>query len=337
MRLFKSSKAVQAVNSDEETEEQAYRRRDTNRRPVDDVYEMANSFRKRFDGGDNASKDETEPSVSDEGSSSDVSVDGRSIQSESEVEENENEEKSLDTNSDDEDEWETDIAQQAAINYLQRERSIVNLQQLVYGTGTSLVSDDEGNASDNEGNDDESSDEDFFTLRDKDAKNNTPNQAGSGNKDSDCIELGESDSSRNLHVQSASHVFNMDAWLQEGENSLIERIRDRFVTGNWDDKGAGEEFDDFEDLETGEKYGPNGEVEESDDEDTAGMTDAELREYNASRKASQKNSFNDEYDEDKKGNAEKLSDDKAESEYVEALKREKEARLKRNQEVRYFE
>lgn len=345
MRLFKGSKAVQATNSDDEEDEQERenRRQGSNRRPVDDVYELANSFRRRFDGADDDSKDGSEQSGSADDSSSDESVDDGSIQSESDVtEDREDDSQSYESGSDDgptegKQAWKTGIAQQAAMNYLQRERSIVNLQQLVYGTSASLVSDDEGDTSDNEGGDDESSDEEFFTLRDKNAKGNASKISGSNHGDSNGIELGENDSSRNLqHLQSAGPAFDMNAWLEEGDDCLVERIRDRFVTGNWEsgdkDGSDGEEFDNFEDFETGEKYGPNGEVEESDDEDTAGMTDAELREYNASKKATQKSAFNDEYDDDKKGNAEKPSDEKAESEYVEALKREKEARWKRNQE-----
>jgi ribosome biogenesis protein BMS1 len=217
--------------------------------------------------------------------------------------------------------------------YRQRERSVANLQQLVYGTSASLVSDDEGNASDNEGSGDESSDEEFFTLRDKSARSNkSPNTTDNGEGTAKDIQLGENDSSRTLQ-HSTGMVFDVNAWLEEGDDCLIERIRNRFVTGNWEKESDGEKFDDFEDLETGEKYGPNGEVEESDDDgETEGMTDAELREYNAKRKASQKDEFDVDYDENKKSNTSKPSDEKAESEYVEALKREKEARLKRNQE-----
>lgn len=62
------------------------------------------------------------------------------------------------------------------------------------------------------------------------------------------------------------------------------------------------------------------------------MTDAELREFNARKKASQKSEFDEDYDESKKDNAGKARDEQAEGEYVEALKREKEARLRRNRE-----
>ncbi|KAL7508045.1 hypothetical protein ACHAXN_006054 [Cyclotella atomus] len=344
MRLFKSSKAVQAANSDSEDDEKEQSIRNANRRSVDDVYELANSFRRRFDGAEHEPRDGSEQSDSDsdDGESSDESKDDGSVESGSDCASNaEDDDQYSDSENDEEasdgkQAWKSNIAQQAAMAYRQRERSIVNLQQLVYGTSVSFVSDDEGKSSDNEDSGDESSDEEFFTLRDKNAKSNkssktTDNGAGTA-KD---IQLGENDSSRTLQ-HSSGPMFDVNAWLEEGDDCLIERIRNRFVTGNWhtdDNEGDGEKFDDFEDLETGEKYGPNGEVEESDDEDeTAGMTDAELREYNAKRKATQKDEFDSEYDDNKKGNADKPSDEKAESEYVEALKREKEARLKRNQE-----
>ena len=348
MRLFKGSTAVQAANEsddDSEDDENQFAKNDSSRRSVDDVYELANSFRRRFDGADDASKDgSTEQSDDDsDSSSSDDSEDDKSIQAESDTP-NEQDENASD-NSDSENEydgegrggqaWQTNIAQQAALNYLRRERSVVNLQQLVYGTLTSnLVSEEDNNDLDKEGSDDESSDEEFFKLRDTSAKSDKSKKVVDGPDKSSGIELGENDSSRKLQQSdSIGPTFDMNAWLEEGEDCLIERIRDKFVTGNWDtSKEDAEEFDDFEDLETGEKYGPNGEVEESDEDETAGMTDAELRDFNAGKKASQKNEFDDDYDESKKGTNAKLSDEKAENEYVEALKREKEARLKRNQD-----
>jgi ribosome biogenesis protein BMS1 len=351
MRLFKGSKAVQAVNSDDDSEEEENEVPLNSRRSVDDVYVLANSFRRRFDdAGDLDDDDGSERSKDD--SSSDETKDGRSIKSKSDASNDQNNENNneyfSDSESDDDEmgedgegkpEWGTDIAQQAAMNYLRRERSIVNLQQLVYGTTSSnFVSEEEKNASDKENSDDESSDDEFFKLRDTSAKSNSSKKsAADGRGTSNEIHLGENDSSRNLqHFSSTGPTFDMNAWLEEGDDCLIESIRDKFVTGNWG-SGTGEkeeeEFDGFEDLETGEKYGPNGEVEESDDDDeTEGMTDAELRERYAAKKAKQKNEFDDDYDDSKKGNAEKPSDEKAENEYVEALKREKEARLKRNQE-----
>ena len=348
MRLFKGSKAVQAANDsddddDSDEDENDYAKNNRNRRSVDDVYELANSFRRRFDGADDASKDGSMEQSDDDdsnSSSSDESEDDKSIETESDASNQQDE-----NASDNEDEyhegrgggqaWQTDIAQRAAMNYLRRERSVVNLQQLVYGTPASnLVSEEDNKDLDKDDSDDESSDEEFFKLRDTSAKSDKSRKADDGPNKSSGIELGENDSSRKIQQSnSTGPAFDMNAWLEEGEDCLIERIRDKFVTGNWDTgKENAEEFDDFEDLETGEKYGPNGEVEDSDEDETAGMTDAELRDFNARKKASQKNEFDDDYDESKKGTNAKLSDEKAENEYVEALKREKEARLKRNQE-----
>jgi len=131
-------------------------------------------------------------------------------------------------------------------------------------------------------------------------------------------------------------TFDMNAWLEEGEHCLIESIRNKFVTGDWSNGQDEEEqkvFDNFEDLEAGERYGPNGEViEDSDDVLPGSMADVELREFNAKKKASQKAEFDEGYDENKKGNAGKLGDEQGENEYIEALKCDKEARLKRNAE-----
>ena len=94
-----------------------------------------------------------------------------------------------------------------------------------------------------------------------------------------------------------------------------------FVTCNSID-GAGDTIDEngegygaFEDLESGEKYGPNGEVysdnnEEEDQEvtndrtdkvATEGMTDSQIREYTIQKKMAKKNAFGNTYDDVKKG------------------------------------
>jgi ribosome biogenesis protein BMS1 len=152
--------------------------------------------------------------------------------------------------------------------------------------------------------------------------------------------LGEEDSSR--MVPSEQETLDMHAWLEEGGDSLIESLRDKFVTGKWDKAGGDDDsdVDDFEDLETGEQFGPNGEVfsdkeddEDSDDENrTEGMTDEEIRDYNAEKKAKQKKNFDEDYDEEKKAEGGDVKDDDVEKEYLEALKRKKEAKLKRYEE-----
>jgi len=382
LRLFKGSKGVKAGSGDsddddrDDDEEDGARsgvvkaRKNDQRRPAQDVYELADSFRRRFDGGDDDSGIEDGSSEDDEGDDSsdsdDFSDSGDEDDSDDNVEndvensdddgsesepESDDDDDDASENSDDDDKsadaekkktkaWKRNIAQEAARNYLARVRSIVNLQQLVYGdsdqTDSNLVSDDD-KVSDKEGSDDESSDEDFFKLRDKSKQaSQSAHRKGRNKSAMNVIELGENDSSRMMLEEDSDMVYNVNEWLEEGDDCLIESIRDKFVTGNWGSgqDGEAEEFDEFEDLETGEKYGPNGEVEEdeSDDEPTEGMTDAELREYHARKKASQKSEFDEDYDESKKGNIGNPNDAQAESEYVEALKREKEARLKRNQE-----
>ncbi|CAM9799827.1 unnamed protein product [Heterosigma akashiwo] len=113
--------------------------------------------------------------------------------------------------------------------------------------------------------------------------------------------------------------ISFDDWEEEGDDCPIERLRDKFVTGNWaaggsEDEGGEEEggdgsdgdadnplnddevYGDFEDLETGEKFEAKGKSEEEEDEEEEGgeeegegegegTADARLRELNALRKA----------------------------------------------------
>lgn len=359
LRLFKGSKAVKAGEDDEKNGQAT--NKSQKRRPVDDAFELANSFRRRFDEGDvehensgsdsESSDDDSSKSERDDDDDSASDDDSRNSTTEEEDREDKlgyNEDESGSDSEEDEEmeggkeTWRTNIAQQAAMNYLRRDRSIANLQQLVYGgssvTNSNLVSDEEENDLGKDGtDDDEDSDDEFFTLRNKSKQTSDSSKCEVGQLIND-IQLGEIDSSRKIPSGDSGIAFGVEAWLEEGDNCLIESIRDKFVTGNWGGNGEdeeGEKFDDFEDLEAGEKYGPNGEVlEDSDDDDeaTAGMSDAQLREFNAKKKAAQKSGFDDDYDESKKGNVEKPGDEQAENAYVEALKREKDARLKRNEE-----
>jgi len=350
LRLFKGSKAVKAGTTGEDDEEDLVGRAiiKGQRRPVQDVCELANSFRRRYEEDDENNEDS---SGDDSGSDSDDS-EGDSDDVSANSSEDSASDSDDDSNEDDyqgkEKTWKTNIAQEAAMNYLRRESSFVNLQHLVYGGpgagGTTLISDEDVNVSENVSSDDE--DEDFFKLRgDKSKKNPSSASKKVGMEQrsnmSKEIQLSENDSSRQL--SSDSSVYDMKTWLEEGEGCLIESIRNKFVTGDWeshrkrggddgnDDDDEQEKFDDFEDLEAGERYGPNGEVIEDSDDAPEGMTDAELREFNAKKKMNQKSEFDEDYDESKKGNVAKADDDQAEGEYVEALKREKESRMKRKQ------
>ncbi len=363
LRLFRGSRAVSAggdAADDDNAEEDAVERammRGRRRPPVRDVHDLADSFRRRYEDNEEGSGEEEEEDDMDE--------DGKEDGDDDESDNDDSEDDSEESDSDDDDRlsqsdsdadvdessrdevwgkkktWKSDIAREAAMSYLRREKSFVNLQQLVYGTPgagtTTLISDEDAN--ENDASDDE--DEDFFKLRDTSKRSSASSKksqkiGSSGLKD---IQLGENDSSRQPSNDRSGTSLNTDAWLEEGEGCLIESIRNKFVTGNWESNEKrgngdkeGEEFDEFEDLEAGERYGPNGEViEDSDSDSPGGMTDAELRAFNAKKKMTHKSEFDEDYDESKKGNVGKAGDEQAESEYVEALKREKEARLKRNQ------
>lgn len=91
-------------------------------------------------------------------------------------------------------------------------------------------------------------------------------------------------------------------------------------------------------METGEQFGraADGDEDESDDnaeEKVGEMTDEERRAYFAKQRMLKKNAFDKDYDEEKKQGQGPGIDarEKEEEDYLEALKREKEARLARNQ------
>ena len=351
LRIFKSSKAVYAGSDDEED---GYEKYDNNRETDSEdeemqrlksrasIEELALPFRKRSD-----------MQNQDEGSDSDADEDSSqySDTSSEEEEDDDDEDGSVSSTDEqyevddvhyDEDEnidakpagalWKTDLAQRAADAYLWRAAEHVNLQTLIYGHSKSnIVSDDEGRENTHEESD---SDEEFFKIRKSHREVDTDSDVMNSSN------LGENDSSRLL---SEENHFDVSIWLDDSEDCLLETLRDKFVTGNWDTGVPGEgndkseEFGDFEDLETGEKYGPNGEIDSDNDDaeiDTSGMTDSQIRDYYANKKASKKGNFDEEYDEEKKDAVKDstTTDDKAENEYLESLKREKEARLKRNKE-----
>jgi ribosome biogenesis protein BMS1 len=148
------------------------------------------------------------------------------------------------------------------------------------------------------------------------------------------MSLGEDDSSRSF-PGSSYVVFDVSPWLEEGEDCLLESIRDKFVTGKWDKSEGGneEDFGEFEDLETGEKFGHIEVEDEAEDEaDLEGMTDEERRAYYAEKKANQKSNIDQDYDVEAKQNTVGKNEDEAENKYLETLKREKEDRLARNRE-----
>mmetsp|Transcript_28798 Transcript_28798/g.44026 ORF Transcript_28798/g.44026 Transcript_28798/m.44026 type:complete len:1176 (+) Transcript_28798:155-3682(+) len=344
LRIFKSSKAVNA-NEDEENSSDIESNdgdQDHRRMTRSEIEELALPFRKQHENDD----------YDGDTVSSNESSDAVSTSSEEEGSDNEAEdEDSVDSDVDDDGQnetsalWKTNLAQRAAEAYIGRDLTQMNLQELVYGKSKSVFvsdEDEEAAATNDQNNDDDASndsdsDDEFFKVRKPNSE--VDGDFGSDNvKESDAQLLGEEDSSR-----PSSGDFDVSMWLEEGENCVLESLRDLFVTGNWDAEGgdnddAEEAFGDFEDLETGEKYGPNGEADsgsDSDDEmDVDEMTEEQIRQQNADKKSGKKTDFDKQYDDEKKsaGIAADRGDEVAENEYVDSLKREKEARLKRNKE-----
>lgn len=377
LRLFKKSKAQIGTSVPESDDDDSDSNNERKRKT--DIDALVAPFRRRWgeapendsEDGDSEDESDTEADSSDE--SDDESDDENKLSGEDSYEESNDEGSEADSNKNSSDMqasalWKKNLAQKAAESYLGRELSHVNLQELIYGvqrSSTNVVSDDEGkelknNPNEDEGEESDESDDEFFTVKSSSGKAKSSTQRTSqsnGGKVNNLpvMELPEDDSSRiiystgdNENNQSTSiEAFNVSVWLEKGEDCLLETLRDRFVTGKWnkDPAEAGdddEEFGDFEDLETGEKFGPGNDNENSEDDDgsddgvdTSGMTDEELREYNAKKKAQRKTDFDKDYDDEKKGMVDGAVNDpdaKAEAEYIEALKREKAARLKRNKE-----
>lgn len=312
LRLFRGSKAVEAgsdSSDEEESDSSAAEEReegDKEEEDCSDIDEDAGEKGYRPWARRTTSADD-ESSESDDESNSEISGE------------------SSDTDVDDVPgvcSWRSGIAERARQSFLERQAATVNLQELVYGASvTSLVTDDHQDSSDNE----DGSDDDFFKIKKSSVHVAKRQQAAKGIHP---VLLSEEDSSRR---GTADLQFDVADWLDEGPDCLLESIRDRFVTGSWGNKEVQEEeeYGGFEDLETGEKFGQSDGVEVLDDGDEevtlSGMTDEERREYYAQKKSDRKP--RDDNDERKKDSAGKAEFD---DEYLESLRKEKEARLARN-------
>jgi ribosome biogenesis protein BMS1 len=223
--------------------------------------------------------------------------------------------------------WKSNIAERARNAFLDREASNINLHEMIYGStqANSAIKDnieDEQDISDDD-------DEFFRPKKSFNFTSSSLNNSLTGNY-SGTMGLNENDASRSIDA------VDISQWLVEGDGgSLIESIRDKFVTGKWGNKGhdrdSDEEFGDFEDLETGEKFGRSEDIEvedDAEDENLEGMTDEERREYYAKKKASQRHKFDENANDGKR--SDEGNGDEAENNYLETLKREKEERLARN-------
>jgi ribosome biogenesis protein BMS1 len=342
LRIFKGSKAVRAGSDDSSDEDESDDEDVAMKQGQSsfDLEKLTKPFRPRNAdlGNDNEDgSDDDSSSSSDDDSSDDESSVG-SDEDESHAGDDYDDENLPSSRVETGSLWKNNLAERAAQSFLSRESSTVNLQDLIYGSSrnVTVVSDEAEDDKADEADSDESDDE-FFKVRGQGKKKKGSSESGT-ERLRDTSMLGEEDSSRMLSDGVVS--FDVSPWLEEGDDCLIESIRDKFVTGKWasSENDAEEAFGDFEDFETGEKFGPQSDAlpdDASDDEDrTAGMTDDEIRAYHAEKKAKQKSNFDEEFDEEKKllGGAIGENDESAENEYMESLKREKEARLRRNQD-----
>lgn len=342
LRLFKGSRAVESGSEDEGESEgdedrhsgEYFETGDGKERKVTPSNTMQLDKYYNEDSEDSGSSDDEEGSMSNDSSDSVSSSDSSSSGNSGSAEESgeESNEPSLARTRGDTSLWKDKITERAVQSFLDRQSSMLHLQEFIYGNKPKTVTDDEQEVDEGESSDDD----EFFRLK----KSSTETVRRAESDPSQTI-LGENDSSR--ACGSKEKPFNAGSWLEEGSDS-IEALRHKFVTGSWGtDEGKGsDQQDDFEDLETGERYGPNGEVlSDNEDEDgskgfsdvdpTEGMTDEEIRAYHAKKKSMQKKSFDDDYDEERKEKMGDLQNEEAENEYLEALKRQKEEKLKRNE------
>jgi ribosome biogenesis protein BMS1 len=350
LRIFKGSKAVRAGSDDSSDDKDESD--DDNDAAVQggqsgfDLEKLTMPFRRRAVESNSDSEGEDDDSVqsSEEDDSDDESLDSSGDDSQEDVDydseagEDDVDDREPSSRAEIGSSWKNNLAERAARSFLDRETSTVNLQELIYGSSRNamVVSKDDNNDKQEDGGESDDSDEEFFKVRGQ-GKEKSSSKSESRNVHEVSL-LGEGDSSRMLLEGNGSFTFDASPWLEDGEDCLMESIRDKFVTGKWEsaDKEPDEAFGDFEDFETGEKVGSQYAADSDDDSNgdhTAGMTDDEIRAYHAERKLKQKVNFDEEFDEKNlAGGAVGKNDDEAENEYVESLKREKEARLRRNED-----
>ncbi|KDO24224.1 hypothetical protein SPRG_09858 [Saprolegnia parasitica CBS 223.65] len=165
--------------------------------------------------------------------------------------------------------WKDKLVERAAMNFLEREQSDINLMELVYGATEKLhIADaDAARANDSE-NDDDDDDDDFF--RPKNAANKKKDKKSASAAD-DGDDINSLDSSKYVPAE-------LQAWDMP---DLLESLRNKFVTGSWKKPTAGDDDVDmgdddvdgsFEDLETGEVH-RGMDDDANDDDDDVGSDD----------------------------------------------------------------
>jgi len=216
---------------------------------------------------------ETVKSQTDSGHESDESEsENEEAKSSAEDETSEGEEEEGDTLETPALSWKSDLAQKAAESFYKRQSSTTSLRKLVYGVSTN---EGLGVKAETDGGEDSSEGEDGVGGMFKVMAHNVRKSAQASAMD-------EPDSTK-FHQNDKSG--GSAAFLEWGEERVLDCIRDCFVTGKWKDSEDAEEllkmdddddedsdaYGDFEDLETGEVHkaedGPGKSDKQSDSED----------------------------------------------------------------------
>ncbi|EQC29581.1 hypothetical protein SDRG_12590 [Saprolegnia diclina VS20] len=225
--------------------------------------------------------------------------------------------------------WKDKLVERAAMNFLEREQSDINLMELVYGATEKLHIADADAARANDSENDDDDDDDFF--RPKNAANKKKDKKTSSTSD-DGDDINSLDSSKYVPAE-------LQAWDMP---DLLESLRNKFVTGSWKKPTAGDDNDvdmgdddvdgSFEDLETGEVH--RGKDDDDNDDEDAGSDDEapedespeEMRKRIGEEKARKRANLDSDDDKDKEEEDEEITEIMAEA------KRLKETQALRNAE-----
>ncbi|OQR91120.1 ribosome biogenesis protein BMS1, partial [Thraustotheca clavata] len=214
--------------------------------------------------------------------------------------------------------WKDKLVERAASNFFEREKSDINLMELVYGAQEKLHIDSD--AEDNEKSYDDDDDEDFFRPKNGAAKSKDSKKADDGE------DINSLDSSK-------YKPYEMQQWDMP---DLLESLRNKFVTGNWQKPAPSDGLDDdedvdgsFEDLETGEVHVGKDDAEDesmndADDDAPEDETPEEMRKRLGEEKAKKHAAMDEE--------EEKEEVDEEMTEIMAEAKRLKETQALRNAE-----
>ncbi len=250
--------------------------------------------------------------------------------------------------------WKDNMKQKAITSYDKRDNSSNDIMTQIYGKNWARGSNIEDDGMDYNESDDED-DGELFSL-----KSINKSKKNVAYEETNCIDSNRA-SMNSSHVESVSTLLTKYLNLKannENTKVMFTEIKSKFVTGGYShnkSKNADEEhdpnmnddddeevYDDFEDLETGEKIGStNIDLSDESDDDTIDSDkiemnndkiDEQLRQLNASKKASNKSKFDEDYDDtqmtEKITNSEELDEEK----FIEKAKKRSELQRQKNKE-----